>query len=147
MRSFAIVSSESYGKCFGRAQEIYPRPKTSSSLRGQVQTDSNTNKWLRSWGACSNHRGLPVEGGWRLAGRKTVVLSLIGYRRFISPFLPPACRFYPTCSVYGAEAVAQHGVARGLLLTVTRVLRCHPFNRGGYDPVPPVDRLTHGGLR
>lgn len=66
-----------------------------------------------------------------------ITLSLLrGYKRWISPLLPPACRFEPTCSEYAAEAVARYGVARGLLLGLKRLLRCHPFHRGGYDPVP-----------
>jgi len=61
---------------------------------------------------------------------------LSGYKRFISPLLPPACRFEPTCSEYMLEAVRRHGVARGGWLGVRRLARCHPWNRGGYDPVP-----------
>ncbi len=61
---------------------------------------------------------------------------LSGYKRWISPLLPPACRFEPTCSEYMREAVGEHGVARGLWLGVRRLARCHPFNAGGYDPVP-----------
>ena len=61
------------------------------------------------------------------------------YKQAISPWLPPACRFEPTCSVYAAEAVAGHGVLRGLWLTVCRLAKCHPFHRGGFDPVPPYD--------
>ena len=62
--------------------------------------------------------------------------ALRGYKRFISPLLPPACRFEPTCSEYMLEAVRRHGVARGGWLGVRRLARCHPWNRGGYDPVP-----------
>jgi uncharacterized protein len=58
------------------------------------------------------------------------------YKRGISPLLPPSCRFYPSCSSYGLEAVERHGAARGGWLTLKRILRCHPFCRGGYDPVP-----------
>ncbi|MDY0351049.1 MAG: membrane protein insertion efficiency factor YidD [Desulfobulbaceae bacterium] len=57
------------------------------------------------------------------------------YKQYISPFLPPSCRFTPTCSQYAIDAVQKHGVMRGLLLAVWRLLRCHPFARGGYDPV------------
>ena len=65
-----------------------------------------------------------------------VVLGLLGvYRAFISPFLPPACRFEPTCSRYMIEAVSKYGVRRGVFMGVRRLLRCHPFSPGGYDPV------------
>jgi uncharacterized protein len=65
------------------------------------------------------------------------LLLLIGvYRRCVSPLLPAACRFHPTCSAYAAEAVRRHGAARGLYLTVKRLARCHPLCEGGIDPVP-----------
>jgi uncharacterized protein len=72
------------------------------------------------------------------AGSATRVLMgpIIGYRRFISPYLAPRCRFYPSCSQYALDALRVHGAARGLWLTVRRLARCHPFNPGGYDPVP-----------
>ena len=58
------------------------------------------------------------------------------YKRAISPLLPPACRFTPTCSEYAREAVLRHGLVRGLGLAARRLLRCHPFHAGGHDPVP-----------
>ena len=58
------------------------------------------------------------------------------YQKFISPLTPPSCRFYPTCSHYGVEAVEKHGALKGSYLAVKRILRCHPFDEGGYDPVP-----------
>jgi putative membrane protein insertion efficiency factor len=58
------------------------------------------------------------------------------YKRFVSPLLPPACRFTPTCSEYARDAVTRHGVRRGLALAARRLARCHPFNAGGPDPVP-----------
>ncbi len=61
---------------------------------------------------------------------------LCGYKRWISPALPPACRYVPTCSEYAQEAVERYGALRGGALAVWRLLRCHPFSRGGYDPVP-----------
>ncbi|WP_139994455.1 membrane protein insertion efficiency factor YidD [Paenibacillus paridis] len=60
------------------------------------------------------------------------------YRKVISPLLPPSCRFYPTCSMYALEAIEKHGAAKGSWLAAKRIARCHPFNAGGYDPVPPV---------
>ena len=58
------------------------------------------------------------------------------YKRAISPFLPPSCRFVPTCSEYGYEAIERHGMWLGSWLAVRRLARCHPFCPGGYDPVP-----------
>ena len=58
------------------------------------------------------------------------------YKLVISPHLMPACRFYPTCSEYAMEAIQKHGAAKGALLAAKRVLRCHPGNPGGFDPVP-----------
>jgi hypothetical protein len=63
--------------------------------------------------------------------------AVTGYRRFISPLLPPRCRFEPSCSAYALGALQEHGAARGLWLAAARIARCHPFNPGGYDPVPP----------
>ncbi len=58
------------------------------------------------------------------------------YQRFISPLMPPACRFTPTCSQYAVEALRKHGPAKGLYLAARRILRCHPWGGSGYDPVP-----------
>ena len=60
------------------------------------------------------------------------------YRWIISPILPSACRFYPSCSAYAIQALDDHGVGRGLYLTIRRLLRCHSLNPGGVDPVPPA---------
>jgi putative membrane protein insertion efficiency factor len=67
-----------------------------------------------------------------------VLLALVvGYRRFVGPLLGPRCRFAPTCSAYALQALTDHGAARGVVLTVRRLGRCHPFHPGGHDPVPP----------
>ena len=58
------------------------------------------------------------------------------YQIYISPLFPPSCRFYPTCSSYALEAIQRHGPFRGTYLAVKRILRCNPFCKGGYDPVP-----------
>ena len=58
------------------------------------------------------------------------------YQLLISPLLGSACRFVPTCSEYASEAIVSHGVLKGSLLAIKRILRCHPFNPGGFDPVP-----------
>lgn len=68
---------------------------------------------------------------------RTVTLFLLrAYKRFLSPLLPPMCRFEPTCSVYMMDAVSKYGVLRGIWLGIRRLGRCHPFNPGGWDPVP-----------
>jgi uncharacterized protein len=67
---------------------------------------------------------------------RLLMFPIAGYRRFISPLLGPRCRFAPSCSEYALTALAEHGAARGFWLAVARIARCHPFNPGGYDPVP-----------
>ena len=68
---------------------------------------------------------------------KRIALWLVRcYQRFISPCKPPCCRFVPTCSEYALEALEEHGFWKGSLLAVWRILRCNPFSKGGYDPVP-----------
>jgi putative membrane protein insertion efficiency factor len=70
---------------------------------------------------------------------RALVALLAFYKRFLSPLLPPACRFTPTCSVYAKESIALHGARRGVLLALKRLVRCHPFHPGGFDPVPRLD--------
>lgn len=66
-----------------------------------------------------------------------LLLLLLVYKKTISPLLPRCCRFTPTCSAYAAEAIMVHGPFKGMLLAAGRLLRCQPFCKGGYDPVPP----------
>jgi len=76
--------------------------------------------------------------------REFAVLPVRFYQYCISPLLPPACRFYPSCSNYVLQAVLLHGIGRGGWLGLRRLARCHPWSSGGYDPVPPAlpPRLT-----
>ncbi|MBC8537036.1 membrane protein insertion efficiency factor YidD [Clostridiales bacterium BX7] len=68
---------------------------------------------------------------------KRFLIALIrGYRKYISPYKRPCCRFTPTCSQYALEAIGRYGALRGSWLALRRILKCHPFHRGGYDPVP-----------
>jgi len=69
-------------------------------------------------------------------GARLILGGLGIYKRFISPMLPPSCRYYPSCSSYMQEAVTRYGAMRGGWMGIKRVLRCHPFHPGGYDPVP-----------
>jgi uncharacterized protein len=67
--------------------------------------------------------------------RKLFIGLIQIYRRFLSPMLPPTCRYEPSCSLYTVQAIEKYGVLRGLFMGFLRVLRCHPFARGGFDPV------------
>ena len=69
-------------------------------------------------------------------GARILVWAIRIYQKAISPAFPPNCRFVPSCSEYARQAVQKYGVCRGLWLGLRRLLRCHPFNPGGYDPVP-----------
>ena len=73
-------------------------------------------------------------------GARVLLLLVRFYMAFLSPFFGGACKFYPSCSSYAAEAIARHGARRGAVLTVKRLLRCHPFTRGGVDLVPEIER-------
>jgi putative membrane protein insertion efficiency factor len=75
----------------------------------------------------------PVRPG---LGARGAAGLLAAYKRFLSPLLPPACRFHPTCSEYAREAILRYGLLRGAWLTLRRLSRCHPFHPGGLDPVP-----------
>ncbi len=68
--------------------------------------------------------------------RRALGFLIRSYQRLLSPLLGPRCRFYPTCSHYALEAIERHGAARGSILALRRLLRCHPLHPGGYDPVP-----------
>ncbi|MBS9436768.1 membrane protein insertion efficiency factor YidD [Photorhabdus noenieputensis] len=71
-------------------------------------------------------------------GSRFLIALIRGYQLVISPLLGPRCRFNPTCSQYGIEALCRFGVIKGCWLTVKRILKCHPLHEGGDDPVPPV---------
>jgi uncharacterized protein len=68
--------------------------------------------------------------------RRLLATLIRGYQRFVSPALPPSCRFHPSCSQYALEAVTRHGALKGGWLAARRLARCHPFHPGGFDPVP-----------
>ncbi|EHG21509.1 hypothetical protein HMPREF9334_00926 [Selenomonas infelix ATCC 43532] len=68
--------------------------------------------------------------------KRLLLLLVQFYRSWISPLLPPSCRYYPTCSAYAMEAIERYGARRGGWMALKRILRCHPFHAGGYDPVP-----------
>ncbi|ACL05818.1 protein of unknown function DUF37 [Desulfatibacillum aliphaticivorans] len=68
--------------------------------------------------------------------KRLLIIPIRIYQRFVSPILGPHCRFYPSCSQYAVEAIEKHGPVKGGWLAVRRILRCHPLNPGGFDPVP-----------
>jgi len=83
----------------------------------------------------------------RQIARQTAVFLLRGYKWMISPLFPPSCRYVPSCSEYAMEAVELYGVWRGSWMALVRMLRCHPFARGGYDPVVTGQQRAHEGSR
>jgi len=68
--------------------------------------------------------------------KRALIAMIRFYKKWISPLFPPVCRFNPSCSVYAMEALEKYGAVKGCWLAARRILRCHPFNPGGYDPVP-----------
>ncbi|ALV21327.1 membrane protein insertion efficiency factor YidD [Carnobacterium sp. CS13] len=72
--------------------------------------------------------------------KKVLITGIKGYQKGISPLFPPTCRYYPTCSSYAIEAIERHGALKGTVMGTARILRCHPFVKGGFDPVP--DKFT-----
>ncbi|MCB0264969.1 MAG: membrane protein insertion efficiency factor YidD [Calditrichaeota bacterium] len=77
---------------------------------------------------------------------KYVLIGLVKfYQLFISPFFPPTCRFYPTCSQYALEALREHGAWKGSWLAIRRISKCHPFHEGGVDLVPPKSTRIENG--
>jgi putative membrane protein insertion efficiency factor len=69
-------------------------------------------------------------------GKKLLLVLITFYRKGISPYTPPSCRYIPTCSQYALEAIERYGAAKGFILALKRFFRCNPLHRGGYDPVP-----------
>ena len=89
---------------------------------------------MSSAGASSAWRGVSAAVGRWIA--RALILLVDIYRALLSPLIGSVCRYQPTCSVYAREALVRHGALGGSLLAVKRILRCHPFRPGGYDPVP-----------
>ena len=85
---------------------------------------------------------MEIDHAKMLAPRQILMWSIRGYQLVISPMIGPRCRFYPSCSCYALTAIERHGALRGFWLGLCRLLRCHPFAPGGYDPVPDK-RPTH----
>lgn len=82
-------------------------------------------------------------------GRRCAIAMIRFYQRFISPLLPPTCRYSPTCSEYAAQAIQRFGVFRGIWLGMKRLVRCHPWSSSGYDPVPeflPSSPIKNGRI-
>ena len=75
---------------------------------------------------------------------KVCIYLIRFYQKYISPLKGPTCRFYPTCSQYAIEAFKKYGVIKGMFLTIKRILKCHPFHPGGYDP---LKQIFSGGIR
>ena len=79
--------------------------------------------------------------------KKILILLIRFYQKFISPLFPAKCRYYPTCSQYTLEAIQEYGAIKGTYLGIRRILKCHPFHEGGYDPVPKKENKNSEGKK
>jgi len=79
--------------------------------------------------------------------KKIFILLIRFYQKFISPLFPAKCRYYPTCSQYTLEAIQEYGAIKGTYLGIKRILKCHPFHEGGYDPVPKKENKNSEGKK
>jgi len=77
---------------------------------------------------------------------KILISLIIFYQKYVSPSKPATCRFYPSCSDYAIQAIQRYGYLRGTFLAIRRILRCHPYHAGGYDPVP-IDHLNQENIQ
>ena len=140
-----LVSSTKLGhavvrnRCRRRLREVYrlekPQLKTGYDIILVARSRTATAPWpeLQKQFLPSVPEGRSDEG----ARMKRVLLALVRfYRRAISPFRPPCCRYTPTCSQYALEAIEKYGALKGGWMAFRRILRCNPFHKGGYDPVP-----------
>jgi putative membrane protein insertion efficiency factor len=103
-----------------------------SSSGGSVRAIANGE---RLYGDCSRRRTFMLAWIDR-AVRFLAIVPIRIYQYLLSPILPPSCRYVPSCSQYAIDAILKHGIFKGSYLAVRRILRCHPFHAGGYDPVP-----------
>ncbi len=85
-----------------------------------------------------------VEG--RNKVQQAIILVIKSYRYLLSPLIGPRCRFYPSCSRYSIDSIVEHGIFTGFIFTIRRILKCHPWHPGGYDPVPHKKGINHNGL-
>jgi putative membrane protein insertion efficiency factor len=142
-RSARPTSATGSSAGFGRSTEPSASPSGWTSIIAITWSTSSRRQRQRH-SRISSAISLPLfvaplrimSEDWRGKLRRAAVLPLRFYKRFISPFLPPMCRFEPTCSVYAMQAIERHGLVRGAWLALRRLSRCHPFHPGGWDPVP-----------
>lgn len=108
------------------------------SMSAMSGTHAHANAEHQAHTAGAHARDAERTGVWSVARGPAMLLQLMirGYQVAVSPLLPPACRYYPSCSNYALEAINKYGAMRGGWLAARRIARCHPFRPGGYDPVP-----------
>ena len=113
---------------------LFAKPEFDYVIIGRQQTLERSFDDLKKDLKYTLHSTNTHKQGIKMVNILIVILKL--YKIVISPFLPRACRYLPTCSDYAAEALKRHGIIRGGYLSIKRILRCHPWGKHGYDPVP-----------
>jgi putative membrane protein insertion efficiency factor len=133
------------GKCRGAksGQAVAPRSAASplAKLGGSLGCSHHCASACGGGGPGEIGAGFPwiyrlAHGAWRMSLSKLAIWMVRGYQRLISRYTPPSCRFYPSCSQYGLQAIRRYGLLRGMVLGSWRILRCNPWSAGGIDPVP-----------
>jgi putative membrane protein insertion efficiency factor len=124
--------SSAHFRGYGGVRAVDGRVDETSAAAGGRRADGGLGSKSRSV------PGIDMRGYARAAGKWLLLLLVRFYQIFLSPFFGGACKFYPSCSKYGYEAIARHGAWRGSVLAGKRLLRCRPFTKGGFDPVPDV---------
>ena len=130
---FVVRNTEVMPDFYKIKKEVNYLLRKFSIIEEKDEKDSLENN-KRSDNIIDNDEKNKIEEFWKMV-RGLLIYLIKSYQKYISPLKPPRCRFYPTCSQYALEAIEKYGAIRGSLMAIKRILKCHPFNSGGYDPV------------
>ena len=144
MQSSETDGNESLEKCSDESNLTLNPAKKLLSLPEMGKKHQHSSRLCENFVEPCVHQTKAIDGDQMISNEKMPVCNqsarlmirfIRAYQRFISPVLPPACRFYPTCSEYGVQSIEKFGFFKGIWQIIRRLMRCHPFNPGGFDPV------------